>query len=674
MTDNNTSNWNTLYGRYRGNLVTDGFTDTVFISELLPKYCPKLYQSLEKILPENDVECRLLANTKDIWCRDYMPIQVGEKRFVFYKYNPDYLQSKYYQRTITDVNHVAHIEHLRQDGEAVDLELVLDGGNVVKCSDKIIMTEKVFFENKDKTRGTIRDMLEKAFQCEIIFLPWDRYETFGHSDGIVHYIGGNRVLMTNYADFDAAMARKYTRILENYVEVIPLTYNVKRKHNRSWAYINFLKTGRLVLVPQLGIPEDEQALRQISEAMPRSNVIGVPSLEAVRRGGALNCISWNVATTKWSNGFLGEEYKLHGRTMSWIKKAAEDGFAEWQCDLGCCYFYGQGTKEDMAEGNKWYVKSAEQGSRQAKFNIGLSYYLGEGVPKDYEKAIDWFRKAAEQGDADAQLHIAWCLEDLHAPHDEFTSAYRKAAEMGNRDAQCALGYWYLNGEEGYPKDIIEADRWFRRAAEHGEHEAQFQMGVSYDIGRSVKKSKKEAAKWYMRAASKNNVRALYELGCCYYYGDGVRMDNRAAYSRFKRAAERGHAWAIFMLGECYFHGYGVEKDEEEAVKWYIKAASKDIIPAVYELGYCYYHGYGTNEDKKEALDLFRKADEKDYARATCIIGDYYYSGTVVGKDEEEAIKYYNKAAELGCEEARKKLKSILKEREEKRAIFDDVPF
>jgi len=46
---------------------------------------------------------------------------------------------------------------------------------------------------------------------------------------------------------------------------------------------------------QLGLEEDAQALEQIGEVLPDCKVIGVPSLEAVRRGGALNCVSWNVA-------------------------------------------------------------------------------------------------------------------------------------------------------------------------------------------------------------------------------------------------------------------------------------------------------------------------------------------------------------------------------------------
>ncbi len=100
--------------------------------------------------------------------------------------------------------------------------------------------------------------------------------------------------MTNYADFDKAFATKFLRILERYFDVAILKYNVKPKHKRSWSYINFLQVGNLVLVPQLGIPEDEQALEQISVVMPNCEVVGIPALEAVRRGGALNCISWNI--------------------------------------------------------------------------------------------------------------------------------------------------------------------------------------------------------------------------------------------------------------------------------------------------------------------------------------------------------------------------------------------
>ena len=274
-------------------MLSDSLTNTVFFSEWLPSVCPTLFYNIVKILNNNHIHHQLLSSTNDIWCRDYMPIQTDEKRFVFYKYNPNYLKTKYYRRYITDVNKVGNIDFLHQ-ADLVTLDLVLDGGNVVKCGNKIVMTEKVFAENNDKSRCEVQQLLEEAFQCGIVFLPWDKNEQYGHSDGIVHYLCDNRVLMTNYNDFDKIFAQDFLRILEKHFDVTVLKYNVKRQHKRSWSYINYLQIGQLALVPQLGIPEDEQALQQITEALPQCKVVGVPALEVVRKGGALNCISWNI--------------------------------------------------------------------------------------------------------------------------------------------------------------------------------------------------------------------------------------------------------------------------------------------------------------------------------------------------------------------------------------------
>lgn len=273
--------------------MTDSISRAVFFSDLLPQKCPILYKSIANELGKENIHYGLLKNTKDIWCRDYMPIQTDSNRFVLYKYQPDYLQTPYYKRTITDVKAIESIETILH-GQVVELDLVLDGGNVVKCGNKVVMTEKVYYENKDKSRIQIRSLLEKAFQRDIVFIPWDKEEILGHSDGVIHYIGDNRILITNYYDYDVDYYNQFKGILDKYFEVITLSYNVKQKHQRSWAYINFLTIGNVLLVPQLGIPEDEQALQQISNTLPNSKVIGVPALEAVRRGGALNCISWDV--------------------------------------------------------------------------------------------------------------------------------------------------------------------------------------------------------------------------------------------------------------------------------------------------------------------------------------------------------------------------------------------
>ena len=55
----------------------------------------------------------------------------------------------------------------------------------------------------------------------------------------------------------------------------------------------------------------------------------------------------------------------------------------------------------MGKALEWYTKAAEQGDATAQYNLGACYEYGEGVEQDMEKAVELYRKAAEQGDADA---------------------------------------------------------------------------------------------------------------------------------------------------------------------------------------------------------------------------------------------------------------------------------
>ena len=54
---------------------------------------------------------------------------------------------------------------------------------------------------------------------------------------------------------------------------------------------------------------------------------------------------------------------------------------------------------------EWYQKAAQQGDAQAQFNLGEMYRRGHGVTQDYEKAVEWYQKAAQQGDAQAQFNL-----------------------------------------------------------------------------------------------------------------------------------------------------------------------------------------------------------------------------------------------------------------------------
>ena len=54
---------------------------------------------------------------------------------------------------------------------------------------------------------------------------------------------------------------------------------------------------------------------------------------------------------------------------------------------------------------KEYRKAAEQGDANAQYNLGVCYEKGEGVKKDLSQAVQWYRKAAEQGMPGAQSKL-----------------------------------------------------------------------------------------------------------------------------------------------------------------------------------------------------------------------------------------------------------------------------
>ena len=67
-----------------------------------------------------------------------------------------------------------------------------------------------------------------------------------------------------------------------------------------------------------------------------------------------------------------------------------------------CYYNGQGVTQDYSEAVKWFRKAAEQGYAAAQNNLGMCYKNGEGVTRDYSEAVKWYQKAAERGDQDAK--------------------------------------------------------------------------------------------------------------------------------------------------------------------------------------------------------------------------------------------------------------------------------
>jgi len=97
--------------------------------------------------------------------------------------------------------------------------------------------------------------------------------------------------------------------------------------------------------------------------------------------------------------------KNEARAVKSFRKAAEQGDAKAQYNLGIAYAMGEGILKDETQSVVWFRKAAEQGLADAQYNLGVAYAEGKGITKDDTQAVAWFRKAAEQGDSGAQANL-----------------------------------------------------------------------------------------------------------------------------------------------------------------------------------------------------------------------------------------------------------------------------
>lgn len=154
----------------------------------------------------------------------------------------------------------------------------------------------------------------------------------------------------------------------------------------------------------------------------------------------------------------------------------------------------------------------------------------------------------------------------------------------------------------------------------GSAEAQFRLGVMYEVGLGVGQDSGEAVKWFRRAAEQGHPDAQNNLGFMYVYGRGVAQDDAEAAKWYRRAAEQGYAGAQFNLGRRYADGRGVPKDDAEAVKWLRRAAEQGFAEAQNELGCMYAWGRGVVRDDVVACLWFILATSRprrgaDFTRA-----------------------------------------------------------
>lgn len=155
-----------------------------------------------------------------------------------------------------------------------------------------------------------------------------------------------------------------------------------------------------------------------------------------------------------------------------------------------------------------------------------------------------------------------------------TSSSKKKVTPSTRTPQSPQSYFDRGMSSFKRSDYSEAMKWFLKAAEEGDVNAQRWIGVMYNIGYGVKSDYEEAVKWFRLAADHGHAEAQDDLGNMYLYGHGVDQNYGEAVGWYRKSAEQGHLYGQRSLARMYEKGWGVPMDYEEAAKWYRKAAAQ----------------------------------------------------------------------------------------------------
>lgn len=268
-----------------------------------------------------------------------------------------------------------------------------------------------------------------------------------------------------------------------------------------------------------------------------------------------------------------------------FRRAAEMHHAQAQFEYGVMLERGLGGEREAEKGARWIEHAAKGGCIEARLYLGKRYLTGDGAEKNANRAEQYLRGVAESGMAEAQMMLGLLYRDAEPPLANAVAAAEwlaKAVAQRYRPAFFPLSELYERGV-GVARDLKKADELLLQAADFGEAEAQLKLGKYYltgAFGHAFPQDYRVAMDWFRRAANHGVAEAEYEVGVRYERNEGVDApDMGLAIVSYLKAAEMGFAPAQQRIAQAYLYGQGVNQNLREARRWFAAAAAQGVAEA-----------------------------------------------------------------------------------------------
>ncbi len=175
-------------------------------------------------------------------------------------------------------------------------------------------------------------------------------------------------------------------------------------------------------------------------------------------------------------------------------------------------------------------------------------------------------------------------------------------------------------------DYARAVNEWRKDAEGGDPDAQFNLGQAYKLGRGVPLDTQQAESWYARAAAKGHVQAEDNYGLALFQNGKARE----AVPWLEKSVARGEPRAQYILGTMLFNGVDVKKDWVRAYALTSRAASAGLPQATQSQQQM--DAYVSAAERQQGLAMARSMDGTQVAAIPGDIAGRGNSGGMRGID------------------------------------------
>ena len=237
--------------------------------------------------------------------------------------------------------------------------------------------------------------------------------------------------------------------------------------------------------------------------------------------------------------------------------------------------------------------------------------------REFAQAVEVFQKAYAAGAADAGFYLGRMAElGLGTTPNPAAAAvlYRAAADKGSAKAMNRVGLMQFKGEAGVLQDFVAARATLCKAAEMGDHDAEFNCAEMWFEGKAGPKDAAQALPLYLKAADGGHIGALNLLGLIYRDGIGVAKDAERSQNYFARAAAKGNPVGLYETGRAAEAAYAADKAAGAADK----AAEQATAAAELIKAHMFYNLAGARNHPGAAAALQRLTglmSENDLAQA-----------------------------------------------------------